>query len=81
MQIYQLAIQLLGVIASANSWCLTVFQKMFQSFDELMRRGSNWTLKKVNNMEIHSASYKAIGGKAHFPLPRALAVSKAVINV
>ena len=59
----------------------TVFQKMFQSFDELMRRGSNWTLKKVNSMKIHSASYKAIGGKAHFPLPRALAVSKAVINV
>ena len=32
-------------------------------------------------MELHSASYKAIGGKAHFPLPRVLAVSKAVINV
>ena len=32
-------------------------------------------------MEIHSASYKAIGGKAHFPLSRALTVSKAVINV
>lgn len=57
------------------------FQKMFKSFDEFIRKGSNWTLKKVDSLELHTASYKAIGGKAYFPLPRALAVSKAIINV
>ena len=37
------------------------FQKMFKSLDEFIRKDSSWSLKKIEKLEIHTASYHAIG--------------------
>lgn len=57
------------------------FQKMFKSLDEFIRKGSSWSLKKIEKLEIHTASYHAIEGKSYIPLPHKLNRSKSVINV
>ncbi|VDI00402.1 Hypothetical predicted protein [Mytilus galloprovincialis] len=56
------------------------FRKMFKALDEFIRKGSSWTLKKITKLEIHTASYRAIGGKSYIQLPPNLRTSKSVIN-
>lgn len=57
------------------------FQKMFKSFDEFIRRGSSWTLKKIIHMDLSTGKYSPIGGKSFFPLPLSLSKTGAVLNI
>ncbi|KAK3085511.1 hypothetical protein FSP39_004421 [Pinctada imbricata] len=57
------------------------FQKIFAAFDEYVKRGSSWTLKKIIQFEVFTAKYVPIGGRGHFELPPALKNSLSIINI
>ncbi|KAK3095331.1 hypothetical protein FSP39_013326 [Pinctada imbricata] len=54
--------------------------KMINSFIEYQREGSNWTLERVMNVNIHIATYIPIKGSSYLPLPAKLAKKKAIVN-
>ncbi|KAK3108225.1 hypothetical protein FSP39_003551 [Pinctada imbricata] len=54
--------------------------KMINSFIEYQREGSNWTLDRVMNVNIHIATYIPIKGSSYLPLPAKLAKKKAIVN-
>jgi len=56
-------------------------KKMFTSFLEFQRQGSNWTVDKVMSVNIHIVNYKPIKGSSFIPLPVKLAAKKAIVNV
>ena len=56
-------------------------KKMFTSFLEFQREGSNWTVDKVKNINIHIVKYKPLNGSSYIPLPAKLASKKAIVNV
>ena len=66
-----------GIYHDLNS----AFQKQFKSFDEFLHRGSGWHLRKVIAMEVHTTEYKPLTGSTHFPVPKSISNSKAVINI
>ncbi|XP_069110136.1 uncharacterized protein [Argopecten irradians] len=57
------------------------FQKMFGSFEEFIRKGSGWVLKRVIKLEIHVANYSPVGGSSFIPTPTTFARDKAIINI
>ncbi|XP_069134583.1 uncharacterized protein [Argopecten irradians] len=56
-------------------------RKMQSSFIEYQRQGSNWTLDKVIQIQIHFARYKPLKGSSYIPLPIKLRSKHAIINV
>ena len=59
----------------------STFQKQFKAFDKFLHRGSGWHLRKVIAMEVHTTEYKPLTGSTHFPVPKSIANSKAVISI
>ena len=45
------------------------------------RSGSNWVFQRVNQLEIHFANWKPIGGSTFIPLPAGIKNKGAVINL
>eukprot|EP01050_Picozoa_sp_SAG11_P017090 SAG11_NODE_2418_length_3381_cov_136.529555_3_plen_451_part_01 len=45
------------------------------------RNGSFWKFKKVLSIDLHIGRYKPLKGSSYVPLPKALTLKKAVINV
>ena len=45
------------------------------------QNGSNWVFVKVNQLEIHLAEWRPLGGSSFLPLPKKLKDKKAVINM
>ena len=56
-------------------------KKMFTSFLEFQREGSNWTLDKVLVVNVHIVKYRPMKGSSYIPLPAKLAKKKAIVNV
>lgn len=56
-------------------------KKMFTSFLEFQREGSNWTVNKVMNVNFHIVQYQPLKGSSYIPLPTKLANKKAIVNV
>ena len=55
--------------------------KIYKSFTEYQREGSNWTLDHVINLTLNVAKYKPLRGSTYIPLPSQLRNKKAIINV
>ena len=47
----------------------------------VQQNGSNWVFVKVNQLEIHLAEWRPLGGSSFLPLPKKLKDKKAVINM
>ena len=45
------------------------------------RRGSNWVFVSINQLEIHLANWKPLGGSSYIPLPKKIKDKNAVINM
>merc|ERR1712115_608302 len=56
-------------------------EKINQSFDEFLRRGSGWRLETIDYLHIYSGQYVPIPGKSHVPTPKSIAGKQAVINI
>lgn len=56
-------------------------RKIYSSFIEYQRQGSNWTLDKVLQIQIHLAKYTPLKGSSYIPLPVKLRSKHAVVNV
>jgi hypothetical protein len=56
-------------------------KKMYTSFIEFQRQGSNWTIDKVVNLTIHMARYRPLKGSSYIPLPIKLRSKHAIINI
>ena len=56
-------------------------EKINQSFDEFLRRGSGWRLETIDYLHIYSGQYVPIPGKSYVPTPKSIAAKKAVINI
>ena len=56
-------------------------EKINQSFDEFLRRGSGWRLETIDYLHIYSAQYVPIPGTSYVPTPKSIAGKQAVINI
>ena len=56
-------------------------EKINQSFDEFLRRGSGWRLETIDSLHIYSAQYVPIPGTSYVPTPKSIAGKQAVINI
>ncbi|CAG2208278.1 unnamed protein product [Mytilus edulis] len=56
-------------------------KKMYTSFIEYQRQGSNWTVDKVVYLTIHMARYRPLKGSSYIPLPIKLRSKHAIVNV
>ena len=56
-------------------------KKVYSSFIEYQRRGSNWTVEYVVDLTIHMARYRPLRGSSYIPLPLKLRAKRAIINV
>jgi len=56
-------------------------KKIYTSFIEFQRQGSNWTIDKVVNLTIHMARYRPLKGSSYIPLPIKLRSKHAIINI
>ena len=56
-------------------------QSVYKHFDEYNDRGSGWTLKEIECLEIHTAKYNPLRGKSHFNIPPSISARKATINI
>ena len=45
------------------------------------KTGSGWVFVRFKNFEIHIARFKPLKGASYFPLPEALMLKKAIVNV
>ena len=45
------------------------------------KKGSGWSFKKVNSLEIHIVEYKPMKGSSFIPLPNFIMRKKAIINM
>ena len=43
--------------------------------------GSQWRLRSIIRLELHTVSYNPIRGETWIPLPKELADKKAIINI
>lgn len=56
-------------------------EKMLEGISIYQKNGSGWYLKEVNNLEINTNKYRAIGGKSYLPLPDWIMRKKAILNI
>ena len=56
-------------------------KKIYSSFIEYQRQGSNWTLDKVLKIKIHLVRYKPLKGSNYIPTPIKLRSKHAIVNV
>ena len=54
--------------------------KMMESMACFQMCGSNWRFRSVVRLEINISAYKPLRGNTYIPLPKKLAVKKAIIN-
>ena len=54
---------------------------MLAKYEECSYRGSNWTLHKINDFELHISKYSPLRASSFVPLPDEIKRKKAVINV
>lgn len=62
------------------------YDEMIQSYilqkvDDVVMKGSGFTLSEINELTTEVNQYDPIGGSSYIPLPKALQAKKAIINV
>ena len=57
------------------------FNKIISSFIKFEREGSGWTLDEILHLELCVAEYKPLQGSSYIPLPTALSLKHAIINI
>ena len=57
-----------------------IIARIAEVLANFQRSGSNWVFQRVNQLEIHFANWKPIGGSTFIPLPAGIKNKKAVIN-
>ncbi|GBN70684.1 hypothetical protein AVEN_171541-1 [Araneus ventricosus] len=57
------------------------FDKITNSFEEFIRRGSGWTLKKIIKFNLCVAKYRPLRASSYIPLPAKLEKKKAILNI
>ena len=57
------------------------FQKMNDSLEEFIHKGSNWLVDRIISMEICTVPYTPISGSSYMALPRKLRHTGGVVNV
>lgn len=57
------------------------YQKMYWSFEEFIKHGSNWKLKKVMKLKLHVLPYRPLGGSSYIDLPHTLRKSQCILNI
>lgn len=55
--------------------------RIMEAMATFQMRGSNWSFRSVISLEIHTVAYEPLRGSSYIPLPKALAVKKAIINM
>ena len=62
-----------------------LFNEMIARIDEVLanfqRRGSNWVFVSINQLKIHIADWKPLGGSSYISLPPKIRNKHAVINM
>ena len=58
-----------------------VQNKILNEMEEMEPKGSNWNRTRILNLELRINRYNPLSGASYLPLPEALAIKKAVINV
>ena len=62
-----------------------LFEKIIARIDEVIanfqQRGSNWVFVSINQLEIHIADWKPLGGSSYISLPQKIRNKNAVINM
>ena len=56
-------------------------KKIYSSFIENQRQGSNWTLEKVLKIKIHLVRCKPLKGSSYIPTPIKLRSKHAIVNI
>ncbi|XP_035231312.1 uncharacterized protein LOC118203166 isoform X2 [Stegodyphus dumicola] len=56
-------------------------EKVLDSLDKFLKKGSGWVLNSVQYLELKTAVYKPGAASSYIPLPKALACKKAVLNI
>ncbi|CAB3997853.1 Hypothetical predicted protein [Paramuricea clavata] len=56
-------------------------EKMLKSFSEYQKRGSGWTIGRVDLLEIRIGEFRPLRGKRHEPLPESIKRRKAIVNM
>ena len=59
----------------------TMADRVLEAMATFQRDGSNWTLKSIICLEIHTVAYEPLKGNSYIPLPPKLAQKKAIINM
>ena len=54
-------------------------QKIFSAFEEFMREGSNWVLKRVIKLEVNTVPYSPLGGSSYIPTP--ISFHNGILNI
>ena len=57
------------------------FQKVFAGLENYQKEGSNWYVKKILKLEIHTVVYSPISGSTYLSLPKTLSYSKSILNI
>ena len=57
------------------------FVKIIKSFEKFLSRGSGWTLREINELQLKTAKYAPLAGSSYIPLPADLVKKKALLNI
>ena len=66
---------------NVNEIYQNMIDRIMESITTFQMRGSNWRFKSIDSLEIHTVSYRPLGGSSYIPLPKALQSRKAIINL
>ena len=58
-----------------------MINRVKENFAAFVRLGSNWKLKSIVSLELHTAKYEPLRGGSYLPLPEKLASKHAIINL
>ena len=54
---------------------------MLEKMATFQKKSSGWRLRSIIRLELHTMRYNPLRGETYIPLPKELAVKKAIINM
>ena len=58
-----------------------LISECLEKVEKFQNKGSGWKFEEVVSFDINVDPYEPLGGSSYFPLPKKLAVKRAIINV
>ena len=55
--------------------------KILESFSTFLKRGSNWRLRRVVRLSIHTDVFKPMSGSSYIPTPPTLVKKQGIVNI